>query len=76
MESQGIQFGLRGIANELKDRVLAVPVYQRSYAWTSDEVEEFWSDLRGAFSENDPEYFLGTLVITSKAVRPRDGIID
>lgn len=76
MESEGIQFGLRGIASELKDRLLAVPVYQRSYAWGPDEVQDFWTDLRSAFSEKNPEYFLGTLVITTRAIPPRDGIID
>ncbi|MDZ4179658.1 MAG: DUF262 domain-containing protein [Coriobacteriia bacterium] len=76
MESGGIQFGLGGIAGELKGRLLAVPVYQRSYAWSQDQVQEYWTDLRGAFSDNNTEYFLGTLVITKQADPPRDGIID
>ncbi len=57
MEAGRIQFALRGIGTELKDRLLAVPIYQRSYAWTSDEVREYWSDLRGAFSDNAQEYW-------------------
>ena len=59
-----IQFGLRGIATELKERLLAVPVYQRSFAWTKEQVAEFWTDLRDALASNPPEYFLGTIVLT------------
>jgi hypothetical protein len=76
MEADRIQFGLWGIASGLKDRLLAVPIYQRSYAWKADEIGEFWGDLRGAFSETAPEYFLGTLVLTRQASPPRDTIID
>lgn len=76
MESGGIQFGLGGVAGQLKERLLAVPIYQRSYAWEEDQVQEFWTDIRGAFSDSHQEYFLGTLVITRQANPPRDGIID
>ena len=76
MDADRIQFGLRGIANELKDRLLAVPIYQRSYAWKADEIGEYWGDLRSAFSDTAPEYFLGTLVLTRQASPPRDTIID
>ncbi len=76
MEADRIQFSLRGIASELKDRLLAVPIYQRSYAWRPDEIGEFWGDIRGAFSDTSPEYFLGTLVLTRQASPPRDTIID
>ena len=67
MDTGRIAFGLRGIATELKERLLAVPVYQRSYAWTTDEIGEYWADLRGAFSDNVPEYFLGTIVLTTSS---------
>lgn len=45
-----ITFGLRGIATELKECALTVPVYQRSYAWTTDEIREYWVDVGGAFA--------------------------
>src|SRR5262245_25112520 len=77
MDPGRIVFSLRGIATELKERLLGVPVYQRSYAWKADEIEEYWTDLRSAFSENAPEYFLGTIVLTKSAgASPRDTIID
>ncbi len=55
---------------------MAVPIYQRSYAWTEEEVIEYWKDLRGAFSESPPEYFLGTVVLTRQTSPPRNTIID
>lgn len=66
MAGEVIQFNLRGIGAELKEKFLSVPIYQRSYAWTLDEVTEFWSDLKTAFNEGASEYFLGTIVLTKK----------
>jgi hypothetical protein len=42
-----------------------VPKYQRSYAWTLDETEEFWDDLLDA-AVKKTEYFLGTIVLQIK----------
>lgn len=48
---------------------ITVPDWQRSYSWTSSEVEPFWTDLVN-FSEQYPEdnikneeYFLGSIVV-------------
>ncbi len=76
MDAGRIQFTLRGIGTELKERKLAVPVYQRSYAWSADEVAEFWSDLRDALSDETPEYFLGTIVLTRGDSSDRATIVD
>lgn len=73
---RAVQFGLRGVANAPKDRLVAVPVYQRSFVWTRQNVAEFWSNLGGAFFEGGPEYFLGTIVLTGQASPPRDAVID
>jgi hypothetical protein len=66
MENGNIEFGLRGIGTELKERRLAVPIYQRSYAWKAEEVTEFFGDIEAAIAEESPEYFLGTLVLTKE----------
>ena len=66
MESKVIEFSLRGIATELKEKFLSVPIYQRSYSWTADEIVEYWTDIHGSFTGNAPEYFLGTIVLTRK----------
>lgn len=44
-----------------------VPIYQREYSWTSDEVKEFWDDLRQARQEES--YFLGLVILTDKGGR-------
>lgn len=76
MEISRIKFDLRGVGTELKERLLAVPIYQRSYAWAGEEVAEFWGDIRAAFGTSTPEYFLGTIVLTKQGIPPRDTIID
>ncbi len=66
------RFGFRmsGIANELRSTKLAVPLYQRSYAWGDDQdrdqVKEFWNDLRTTLVQPDAEYFLGTIVLSKE----------
>jgi uncharacterized protein with ParB-like and HNH nuclease domain len=55
---------VEGIGRVLRDRPLAVPKYQRSYAWDKEHVEAFWSDLRAAMRGADREYFLGSIVLT------------
>ena len=56
---------MRGIADVLASDDFRVPIYQRSYAWKDDTVDDFWSDLQGSSNSNDPDYFLGTLVLTT-----------
>lgn len=40
----------------------AIPQFQREYAWTTEEVEEFWGDLRRGLDEDS--YFLGLIILT------------
>lgn len=64
------------IGHVLMDRRLAVPVYQRSYSWGEDEVDDFWLDIRSAFSRDRAEYFLGTMVLSQEDTGGADTIID
>ncbi|WP_436793851.1 GmrSD restriction endonuclease domain-containing protein [Actinospongicola halichondriae] len=59
--SIGLEQG--GLAELLGGRRLTVPSFQRSYAWRVDEVNALWDDLRSALVLDDPEYFLGTIVL-------------
>lgn len=47
------------------DQKYKVPIYQRSYAWRNENINDLWDDLMDAFNEvkNDRTLFLGTLVI-------------
>ncbi|MGP5124824.1 DUF262 domain-containing protein [Glutamicibacter ardleyensis] len=41
---------------------ITVPKFQRSYAWTSQNVSEYWNDICNA-SEAERGYFMGTVVL-------------
>ncbi len=60
----GLKFDECGIAGELKQHQLTVPLNQRSYAWTTDKVQVLLEDLAQAFNAAEPIYFLGTIVLT------------
>src|SRR5690349_18318864 len=42
---------------------LRVPTFQRSYAWTEEEVTQLWQDITEAIDANQAEYFLGPMVL-------------
>jgi len=49
---------------------IIVPTWQRSYSWTTSQVEAFWTDLTSFMKlDRKHEYFLGSIVI----VRTEDG---
>lgn len=50
-DSARFKFHPDAIGHVLADRLMTVPVYQRSYSWGSEQVGEFWTDLSGAFEE-------------------------
>lgn len=56
------------------DTIYSVPKYQRSFAWTSDEIDELWEDIL-ATVERQSDYFLGTVVLQRKGVSAQE-IID
>lgn len=43
-------------------RNLAIPSYQRGYAWTNQEWEDFWDDLTEVIKENEDDHFFGQVV--------------
>ncbi|MFJ6418448.1 DUF262 domain-containing protein [Paeniglutamicibacter sp. NPDC091659] len=44
----------------------SVPVYQRSYAWRAEQIEQLISDVCDAVAQNADSYFLGNLVVTTR----------
>ncbi len=60
----GLNFEERGIANAIAQNILRVPLNQRSYAWTPDEVQTLLDDLHRAFEAGESIYFLGMIVLT------------
>lgn len=65
----GIEFNLTGLGSTIEANQFGVPIYQRSYAWATEQIDDFWSDLLGALDSKEPDYFIGSLVLT----RPGDG---
>jgi hypothetical protein len=59
--ARAFEFSPEGIASVLKLNKLAVPPYQREYAWRDDEVKQLFNDLANAKLANH-DYFLGTIV--------------
>lgn len=41
-----------------------VPVYQRDFAWTSEEIDTLWEDITTALLSGRNEYFLGAIVVS------------
>jgi hypothetical protein len=65
-----------GLGDILRNHLLKVPPYQRSYAWTKAHLDDFWDDLNGAKNEGG-EYFMGPIIVASaKPPDPRMTIID
>lgn len=51
-----------------KSNQFVVPIYQRAYAWTRSEVEQLWSDvLRAGSNESLGAHFTGSVVYVEKA---------
>ena len=59
-------FDSMGIGDLLKKGLLTVPPNQRSYAWQEKHVRELLQDLNEAITNDDPDYFLGTIVLVMK----------
>lgn len=52
-----------------------VPLYQRSYAWDSEMVEEFWTDMQNAVIDKR-EHFMGNIVLSSETDGNSLSIVD
>lgn len=75
-EKGRLDYDLIGIADALSRHEYRVPTYQRSYAWADAEILDFWDDLRQSLDAEEPDYFLGTLVLTPHEDGRRITIID
>jgi uncharacterized protein with ParB-like and HNH nuclease domain len=72
---KNISIELAGIGKALINKRLAVPIYQRSYAWEDKHVLDLFSDISEAISKNETEYFVGSIV-TTKNETQRPEVVD
>jgi hypothetical protein len=63
MPASKFHFDSKGIGELLRQGRLSVPPNQRSYAWEDRHVENLLQDLYEAITNDDDEYFLGTVVL-------------
>jgi hypothetical protein len=70
-----IEIEMQGLGRILLNRNVSVPVYQRSYAWEDEHVQDLLNDITEAISSSENEYFLGSIVTTNNK-SPRAEVVD
>ena len=50
----------------LNEDSYAIPLYQRNFAWTYNEIEQLLNDVADAFQEKRENYYIGTLVVNEE----------
>lgn len=63
MATDNFSFEVKAIGKLLKNERLAVPPNQRAYMWEDGHVKNLLQDFDEAMTNDDTEYFLGTVVI-------------
>lgn len=59
------------------DYFFEIPVYQRPYAWTTEQVDELLDDLNDAMGRDpDAPYFLGSIVLIKSEDTPESAVVD
>ena len=71
-----INFSIQGIGKIIRDHQLSVPTYQRPYAWEEKHIKDMFDDIGNAIKDKEPEYFMGTIVLTKKEDSEALEIID
>ncbi len=74
---EGIQAGEKNLDKVFcNDYLFKIPVFQRPYSWTTEEVSELLDDLLFAMEQDDKEpYFLGCIVLI-KGDEPESYVVD
>ncbi|MYH56128.1 MAG: DUF262 domain-containing protein [Acidimicrobiia bacterium] len=76
--TQIIKAGEKNLIEVFSDSYLFnIPLYQRPYAWTVEQVDELLDDLLNAL-EHDPQapYFLGSIVLIKDEHHPASAVVD
>lgn len=63
--ADNVNWDYEGIGQILSSGGLKVPKHQREYSWEKENVEELARDISGALTNENDDYFLGTVVLTS-----------
>ncbi len=58
-------------------KTYSVPLFQRSYSWKKEQIEELYSDIVSySDSKDDAEYFIGTMVFSPHSEKTKVTILD
>lgn len=58
--SQNLSIQERTVSSLLKDNTnMVIPIYQRGYAWETQQVEELWNDLLEVNNDQQAYHFFG-----------------
>jgi hypothetical protein len=67
----------RTISNILTEQICyEIPPYQRAYSWEKENVQQLLDDIWEAYTENDTEYFIGSLITIEKERDRRYDVVD
>jgi len=70
MSSKYMKADVTGVGRLISERAnFAVPDHQRDYSWPTGAVEQFLEDIDTALKNNEPDYFVGLIVL----VEPSNG---
>lgn len=53
---------------------IRVPMYQRDYSWTINQVDELWNDLMSTIEESR-DHFMGSIVVEEKEKSPNNWVL-
>lgn len=67
MGTDNFDFDIKTIGKLLKAERMSVPVNQRSYKWEDVHIRNLLQDFDEAISNDDGDYFLGTIVLVQRA---------
>ena len=54
------------VTNVFKEIEYVIPIYQRNYAWTKDEIEQLLNDINDASDDFKGKYYLGSLIVNQR----------
>jgi hypothetical protein len=67
----------RTISNILTEQICyEIPAYQRPYSWEKENVQQLLDDIWEAYTEQDSEYFMGSLITIEKERDRRYDVVD
>lgn len=58
------EYSIKGLLTQ-EEKIFSIPDYQRNFAWTNNELEQFWDDLKAVVNSS-----YDTLNYTLKTVKP------